>query len=224
MSGRNFSMPGSSKIEFKEFPFRADFERFACSSDPAPYRSRRRIRMLRTYIQARIARPRGRMRKRYCLLAFLVVFGVAEALPSAVRLHLCVALPCPHPVPTVPPFTIGAGVTFDLYVTAADNLRTDETYTGTIQFVSSDTLASLPANYTFVLSDRGMRAFTAVVRTPGNQTITVADVSGALVPGTVNLVVTGVFVEPIPTLSEWMRIAFGVMLLMSGIWLIRPRN
>lgn len=165
------------------------------------------------------------MRKFLCLIVLLTLPGFAEALPPAVRLHLCTVLPCPHPVPTLPPLTIAAGATFSLYVSAADNLGIDDMYTGTIRFTSSDPLASLPPSYTFVLADRGMKAFTTVLRTPGDQTITVADVSGSLSPDTLFLTITGAAVpELVPTLSEAMTALFALALAISGIWFLRLRN
>jgi hypothetical protein len=164
------------------------------------------------------------MRKALSLVLFLTLVGFAQAAPSAVRLHLCTVLPCPHPVPTLPPLTTAAGATFNLYVTAADNLGTDDMYTGTIQFSSSDPLASLPTSYTFILADQGMKNFTAILRTPGDQTITVTDASSGLKPGTLTFVVTGAVTEPVPTLSEWMKILFALALVISGTWLVRLRN
>ena len=48
-----------------------------------------------------------------------------------------------------------------LTVSAEDNLgRVQKDYTGTVHFASSDAQASLPADYTFVGSDQGVRVFT----------------------------------------------------------------
>ena len=60
---------------------------------------------------------------------------------------------------------------YDLY----DNLKTD--YAGTIAFSSSDSLATLPADYTFTAVDLGVHTFFDGVAfgTAGTQTVTVAD-------------------------------------------------
>jgi hypothetical protein len=58
---------------------------------------------------------------------------------------------------------------------ASDNTVTN--YTGTIQFTSSDAQAILPANYTFLLTDNGVKTFTNAVqlRTVGTHSITAAN-------------------------------------------------
>src|SRR5262249_3338936 len=49
-------------------------------------------------------------------------------------------------------------------------------YTGTVQFTSSDASAILPANYTFTAGDQGMHSFTVTLQTGGTQqTVTVTD-------------------------------------------------
>ncbi|MEP7227807.1 MAG: hypothetical protein ABI785_10635 [Gemmatimonadales bacterium] len=83
-------------------------------------------------------------------------------------------------------------------------------------------MATLPPSYTFLPQDMGDRAFTAILRTPGDQTITVTDSTGNLVPGTLVMTVTGIApAQPIPTISGWAKILFFVALALSGIWLIR---
>jgi len=53
-------------------------------------------------------------------------------------------------------------------------------YTGTVDFTSSDPAASLPASYTFTASDAGDHTFTFELNTSGTQTITVTDSAGQL--------------------------------------------
>ncbi|MDC0712286.1 Ig-like domain-containing protein [Stigmatella sp. ncwal1] len=49
-------------------------------------------------------------------------------------------------------------------------------YTGTVHFTSTDSLATLPPDYTFTPGDEGHKAFTGVVlKTEGEQTVTVQD-------------------------------------------------
>jgi NPCBM/NEW2 domain len=64
--------------------------------------------------------------------------------------------------------TATAGAALNFTVTAEDpygNVATD--YTGTVQFTSSDTAASLPANYTFTNANQGVQTFTLTFETPG---------------------------------------------------------
>ncbi|HXI70589.1 MAG TPA: Ig-like domain repeat protein [Verrucomicrobiae bacterium] len=68
-----------------------------------------------------------------------------------------------------------AGVAGSVTVTAFDaggNLATN--YTGTITFTSTDTQATLPASYTFVVGDAGAHTFTngVTLKTAGTRTIT----------------------------------------------------
>ncbi|MCD6168046.1 MAG: hypothetical protein J7J33_01915, partial [Caldisericia bacterium] len=93
-----------------------------------------------------------------------------------------------------------AGCVFDpgahpenaLRITAVDQWEnTVTTYTGTIHFTSTDSLAVLPGDYTFTGSgpgnDNGTHTFGAVtMNTPGIHTITVYDTSNPSVSGTSN--------------------------------------
>lgn len=76
--------------------------------------------------------------------------------------------------------------------------------------------------YAFRPEDQGHRAFVAILRTHGDQTITVTDSEGELVPGILVMTVTGIAPsEPIPTISRWAKILFFVALALSGLWLSR---
>jgi len=83
------------------------------------------------------------------------------------------------------PSTVTAGAAQTLTVTAEDpygNVATG--YTGTVQFTSSDTAASLPANYTFTTGtgyDNGVHLFTVTLNTAGPQWwVTVKDMSSSI--------------------------------------------
>jgi hypothetical protein len=70
--------------------------------------------------------------------------------------------------------TLGASET--VTVTARDaygNVATG--YTGTVHFTSSDAKATLPANYTFTATDKGVHTFTLTFGTAGTQSVTVTD-------------------------------------------------
>ena len=80
-----------------------------------------------------------------------------------------------------------AGAAFDVTVTAYDaygNIATG--YTGTVHFTSSDTGATLPADYTFTTGDNGVHTFTSGITliTSGSQTITVTDTVNAALTNT----------------------------------------
>ncbi len=74
------------------------------------------------------------------------------------------------------PSTATVGVAQTVTVTAKDpygNVATG--YTGTVQFTSSDTAASLPANYPFTTTNQGVHAFALTFGTAGTQSVTVTD-------------------------------------------------
>ena len=80
------------------------------------------------------------------------------------------------------PASFQAGASFSLTLTVEDaygNVITN--YTGTVHFSSTDTKATLPANYTFKTTDKGVHTFTGLVlRTRGNQKITITDTHNSL--------------------------------------------
>ncbi len=75
------------------------------------------------------------------------------------------------------PSSVTAGVAFSLTVTVEDaygNVATG--YTGTIHFSSTDSKATLPADYAFTAADAGVHTFSKVtLRTIGYQTIRITD-------------------------------------------------
>ena len=79
------------------------------------------------------------------------------------------------------PSSASAGSAFNITVTALDlGSNTATGYLGTVHFTSTDGVAGLPGNYTFVAGDAGVHIFSVTLNTSGNQTITAADVGGAL--------------------------------------------
>jgi hypothetical protein len=85
------------------------------------------------------------------------------------------------------PPSVTAGATFSLNVTVEDaygNVVTS--YTGTVHFSSTDAKATLPKNYTFTTSDRGVHTFTGLVlRTKGYQKIRITDMHNNALVGSV---------------------------------------
>jgi dGTPase len=75
------------------------------------------------------------------------------------------------------PSSVTHGVAFSVTLTVEDAYGNVVTgYRGTVHFSSSDSTATLPANYTFTASDAGVHTFTGLVlRKKGKQTLTVSD-------------------------------------------------
>ena len=83
------------------------------------------------------------------------------------------------------PSSATAGVSQSLTVTAGDpygNVATG--YIGTVHFSSSDSKASLPANYTFATANNGVHAFALTFGTAGTQSVMVADTVASQVTST----------------------------------------
>jgi hypothetical protein len=81
------------------------------------------------------------------------------------------------------PIAHGTSGTFTVTVEDAyGNVATG--YHGTVKFSSSDTAASLPANYTFTSTDAGVHTFTATLNTVGTQSITATDTVTSSITGT----------------------------------------
>jgi hypothetical protein len=83
------------------------------------------------------------------------------------------------------PATVTHGQQFSFTVTVVDAFGNTVTgYTGTLHFKSSDSNATLPANYTFTANDKGVHTFTATFRTSGTQSLTATDTSNSGITGT----------------------------------------
>jgi ELWxxDGT repeat protein len=78
-----------------------------------------------------------------------------------------------------------AGVAFAVTVTSLDAYGNTATgYTGTVRFSATDGQAVLPASYTFTGTDQGVHVFSGVVlKTAGQQTITVTDTVKGTITG-----------------------------------------
>src|SRR5205807_1018784 len=77
-----------------------------------------------------------------------------------------------------------AGVAGTVTVTAQDPYgNTAVTYTGTVQFTSSDARAALPAYYAFAATDSGLHRRSAALKTAGSQSLTVTDTSTSTITG-----------------------------------------
>jgi ELWxxDGT repeat protein len=78
-----------------------------------------------------------------------------------------------------------AGIAFTVTVTVQDAYgNTATSYTGTVRFTATDGKAVLPGPYTFTSADQGIHVFSGVVlKTAGQQTITVTDTAKGTITG-----------------------------------------
>jgi hypothetical protein len=87
------------------------------------------------------------------------------------------------------PGSVVPGSSFSVTVTAKNNdLSTATDYLGTITFTSSDTRATLPANYTFTPGDAGTHTFSGVVlRSTSQQSIAASDTVTPFITGSASI-------------------------------------
>ena len=106
-------------------------------------------------------------------------FGITVSPAAAAKMELS------GPVGKAP------GLPFSLAVMAQDAFgNTQPGYTGTVHFTSSDSLAALPADYTFVAGDFGAHTFSNVMlNTPGgpNQTVSATDTLNGTLTGSLTI-------------------------------------
>ncbi len=84
------------------------------------------------------------------------------------------------------PAKVTKGVAFSLVLTVEDAYGNVVTgYTGTVHFTSSDSTATLPANYTFTAANAGVHTFAGVeLKKSGTKTITVTDTKDSALTAT----------------------------------------
>jgi hypothetical protein len=158
-----------------------------------------------------------------CLFPAVAMAGLAVRLQ--ITNDVCAVSICPGPNP-LPPTAIQSGSPLTVYVGALDatNGRVTNLST-TVAFSSSDRLASLPSTFTFTPPDQGVRGFPngVVLRSLGTQTITVMDSSGALLPGTLTMTVTGPLAINTPILSDGVKLLLAASLGLAGFLVLRSR-
>jgi hypothetical protein len=99
-----------------------------------------------------------------------------EALPVATQFRI------------VAPRHARAGVPIPVTVIAVDARgRPVPTYTGTVHFSSTDSPATLPADYTFERRDFGFHVFRVTLATAGEQTVTATDTANPALTGKVTV-------------------------------------
>jgi hypothetical protein len=111
------------------------------------------------------------------LLAALLAIPLVPAAPVAAETatHFEVTAASPQVV----------GASFVVTVTARDDANAIDTgYLGTIALTSSDPLAQLPSDYTFVAADNGQRQFDVTLGSAGTQSVTATDLANVAVTGT----------------------------------------
>ena len=87
--------------------------------------------------------------------------------------------------------TATAGAPQSVTITVTDNFGNVITgYVGTVHFVSTDTQASLPADYTFTAADQGAHTFQVTFKTTGSQSLTITDAANSSLKATANALVT----------------------------------
>lgn len=90
------------------------------------------------------------------------------------------------------PAGVTAGAAFTVTVTAQNaSNATDTGYLGTVRFSSTDPRAVLPADYTFVPADAGVRVFSsgATLKAAGSGTVAINDVSDVTKTGSTSITV-----------------------------------
>ncbi len=126
----------------------------------------------------------------------------AVARPGATTRLAVSALPSP----------LTAGVSSPISATAQDAFgNTTIDYRGTVHFASTDPLAVLPPNHTFVAADMGSFTATAILKTAGIQTVTATDVVTGSITG--SQIVT---VASVPPTISLFTAAHGVGTVTSG--------
>jgi hypothetical protein len=90
------------------------------------------------------------------------------------------------------PSSVSRGSKFSVTLTVEDAYGNVVTgYTGTVHFTSSDSTATLPANYTFTAANSGVHTFTGLVlRKKGTQILTVTDTQNSALTGNDSINVT----------------------------------
>jgi ELWxxDGT repeat protein len=95
-----------------------------------------------------------------------------------------------HFVVSAPPAAV-TGIPFNVTVTAEDQYNNVATgYTGLVSLRSSDTAAVIPPFLFFSPLDAGVKTFSATLNTPGDQTISVADLLNPSINGQSGLIAT----------------------------------
>ena len=95
-----------------------------------------------------------------------------------------------------------SGVAHSLTVTARDPYGNTATgYRGKVHFTSTDTAATLPADYTFTAGDAGVRTFSVTLKTAGTRSVTATDTATSSIKGSQS----GIVVTAAPAVGTTFR-------------------
>jgi hypothetical protein len=122
----------------------------------------------------------------------------------------------------IAPTPVTAGTSFNITVVAADAFGNRvNNYLGKVHFSSSDTAATLPSDYAYTTADQGQHSFSVTLRTPGAQTVNVADKNNASLTGTASVQVnSATIIAPTSALFDstqaWDRSAIDALFAWDG--------
>ncbi|WP_390568119.1 beta strand repeat-containing protein, partial [Zavarzinella formosa] len=89
---------------------------------------------------------------------------------------------------SVAPVSVGTARTITVSAMDAFGNRVTN-YTGTVHFTSTDTLAQLPADYTFKAADKGTHTFSLKLNSPGSWNVTATDTGAGAITGQLSALV-----------------------------------
>ena len=122
---------------------------------------------------------------------------VTSTITGSVVTSVVAAPVATHFAVTGPSAVVQTGQAFSVYVEALNAAgHIVPNYTGTVHFTSSDSAATLPADYTFTAADKGEHKFSVTYATPGSQTLTATDTVTSTITGSV---ATSVVAAPVAT-------------------------
>jgi hypothetical protein len=98
---------------------------------------------------------------------------------------------------------VGVPATVEVIALTASNQRA-KNFTGVIHFTSTDSGATLPADFTFSPDDHGVEYFKATLAALGSQTITATDTSAPTITGS-----AATMVRPAPVVTHFLVVAPG---------------
>ena len=100
--------------------------------------------------------------------------------------------------PSIPtPVPAGTQEQFTVTVYEPNGSTVDTSFTGTVQFGSSDPQAVLPAKYTFTSADQGVHTFNVTLKTAGTQWISATDLADGSV-----VTQSGIVIQPAPPVQS----------------------
>lgn len=120
------------------------------------------------------------------------------------------------------PPTLKEGVFFSAPVVVRDLFNNTVTsYRGTVHFTSTDPFAGLPLDYAFTAGDAGTHTFSVALRTPGTQTLSVADTAAPTVRGSAGVKVTAFVTQslaPAGNVLYAVTSTHALVIFAGGVW------